>query len=223
MMIVALVGLAIGARADEYHIRVGQFDKVSVVDSLNVVYRCNPDSTGSVGFAADRSMADAIMCSLDKGDLKIRVATEAVGSSRLPTVYIYSDFLLQVSNSGLGTVKVENPAPVPTFKATLTGNGKIEAEGLKATTVQGRIQTGNGLISLEGSCELAKFNMVGAGTIQADNLKADKVECKTMGSGTVGCWAEFSLKIGCIGSTKFYYKGEPAIQKKGGGKLIPID
>lgn len=216
--------LAFGAlNAKDYHRTLGQFNKISVVDSISVVYRCIQDSTGSAAFSSDPDIADAIMLQIDKGELKIRISTEAVGSSRLPVLYLYSDFMQHVYNSSNATVTIDNPAPVPTFKAVQVGNGTINTKGLKATTVEGKIQTGNGTITFEGTCDLAKFNMLGAGAIQADLLKAEKVECKSVGSGTVGCWPEYSLKINCLGSTKFYYKGEPTIRKKGGGKLIPID
>lgn len=218
-----LVMTYVAVNAKDYHRSLGQFDKISVIDSISVVYRCIPDSTGTAAFSADPAIADAILLEVDKGELKIRISTEAVGSSRLPVLYLYSDFMQHVYNSSNATITIDNPAPVPTFKAIQVGNGTINAKGLKATTVEGKIQTGNGTIAFEGTCDLAKFNMLGAGAIQADLLKAEKVECKSLGSGSIGCWPEYSLKVNCLGSTKFYYKGEPSIRNKGGGKLIPID
>ena len=64
--------------------------------------------------------------------------------------------------------------------------------------------------------------MVGTGTIQADELKADRVNCKIMGGGNIGCWATESLDVRGIGSTRIYYKGKPKIKKVGGGKVLPL-
>lgn len=222
-MIMALLFVANALRADEYLHNVGEFNKISVLDSISVVYRCVPDSSGSVAFNTDRRFADDLLFSVDKGELKIRVDTEAVGRPDLPVIYVYSRFLEQATNSTNATLKIENPAPVPRFKATLVGNGAIEISGLKTTGVEAKITTGNGTIALQGECDWAKFTLLGTGTIQADCLKADTVECKCMGSGTIGCWPEYTLKVNCLGSTKIYYKGEPAVNKKGGGKLIPIE
>lgn len=223
LIISAIIPMALTLMADEYHQSVGEFTKLSVQDSISVVYRCVPDSAGTVAFKADRKFADAIMFSVNNNELKVRVSTEAVGNPELPVIYVYSKFLEGVSNSASGTVKVIAPAPVPRFSANIVGNGAIEVTGLKASGVKAKINTGNGCISLQGECDWAKFNMVGTGTIQADNLKADTVDCKCLGSGTIGCWPEFKLNTNCLGSTKIYYKGDPAVRKKGGGKVIPIE
>lgn len=221
--IFALISLCFSAAADEYHQSVGEFTSVSLQDSIPVVYRCVPDSTGTVAYVADRRFADKIYFSVNKGELKIQVATEAVGDPDLPVIYIYSKFLEKASNSSSATLKIVNPAPVPRFSANVVGNGAIEVSGLNATGVKAKINTGNGSVVLQGECDWAKFNLLGTGTIQADDLQADTVECKCMGSGSIGCWPLFTLRTNCLGSTKIYYKGEPSIRKKGGGKVIPID
>lgn len=209
--------------AREYHRTIGDFTSISVVDSIPVVYRCVPDSAGSVAFDADPEVADAIFLQVRKGELKISISTEYVFSRKLPTLYVYSDFLQKIYNSSNATVRIFDPAPVPQFSAKLIGNGNIEVEGIKATTVKAKVETGNGQITLQGECNQARLNLTGTGTIQADLLKAKNVDCNTVGTGTIGCWPEISLKTRCLGSTKFYYKGDPAINKRGGGKLIRID
>ncbi|MDE6787366.1 MAG: DUF2807 domain-containing protein, partial [Muribaculaceae bacterium] len=60
-------------------------------------------------------------------------------------------------------------------------------------------------------------------TIQADRLEAVNVNCKMLGNGSIGCWPVEKLKIMGIGNTKIYYKGSPEIEKKGGGKLFPLE
>lgn len=64
--------------------------------------------------------------------------------------------------------------------------------------------------------------MVGTGTISADRLEADVVQCKILGSGSIGCWPLQKLNVRGIGSTKVYYKGDPQVKKSGGGKLYPL-
>lgn len=211
------------ARAEDYHLTVGQFRKINVSDDINVVYRCVPDSTGTVAFSGDRRFANAIMFSVDKNTLKIRVSTEAVGDKDLPTVYAYSDYLTDATNSGKMTLRVENPAPCPEFKATVVGNGTLNAVGISATSVTGKLTTGNGTVTMAGKADTAEYLMLGTGAIQADLMQADIVKCKCLGSGTIGCWALSTLKAQCLGSTKIYYRGDPEVSKKGGGKLIPIE
>lgn len=223
LFIILFSALLMPAMAEQYRLNVGQFKKISVADSVNVVYRCVADSTGTVAFDGDRKFANAIIYSVNKGELKISVATESVGDPNLPTVYVYSDYLTKATNSGTGHLNIESPAPCPEFNITLVGNGSVEATNVKATNVTAKITTGNGTIAISGKCEEANFNIVGTGTIQADNLEADVVKCKGLGGGAIGCHPLSLLKSNCLGTTKIYYKGDPIIKKRGGGKLFPIE
>lgn len=208
--------------AQQYSVEVGQFDKVKVTDNVNVVYRCMPDSTGWVQYRGTKEFANAFVLTPKEGTLRIQVSTEDVGHPELPTLYIYSDFLTSVENSSSATLKIENPAPCAQFSAKEVGNGRIVIEGLKANVVRASISTGNGVVNLSGTCKDAIFNMVGTGTIAADRLEADQVQCKILGGGNIGCWAIDKLTAKGIGSTKIYYKGDPVIKKSGGGKLFPL-
>lgn len=212
-------------RAEElkdYKLEVGQFNKLKITDDVNVEYRCNPDSTGWIFYRGEEEFADAFIFSNDKGTLKIQVSTEDVDKPNLPTVYVYSDYLTEVENSSNYIIRVRKPAPMPAFKIVQIGNGKIEVSDVNATTVMMKLATGNGTIVVDGECKTAEFTMVGTGLIQADMLKSTDSNCKILGSGSIGCWATDKLEVFGIGTTKIYYKGEPAIKKKGGGKLFPL-
>ncbi len=206
----------------QYKIEVGQFDKLKISDNVNVVYRCVPDSTGWAQYSGAKEFADAFILTPKGGTLRIQVSTEDVGNPDLPVLYVYSDFLTSVENSSNFTLTVENPAPCAVFSAKEIGNGSIVVEGLKANTVKASVTTGNGMVSVAGSCRDAVFQMVGTGIIAADRLEAQNVQCKILGSGTIGCWAQEKLTSKGIGSTKIYYKGEPVIKKSGGGTLYPL-
>lgn len=208
--------------SQQYKIEVGQFNKLKVSDNVNVVYRCVPDSTGWVQYSGTKEFADAFILTPKKGTLRIQVSTEDVGNPDLPVLYVYSDFLTSVENSSNFTLTVENPAPCAEFSAKEIGNGRIVVEGLKANTVKAAVSTGNGMVSVSGSCRDAVYQMVGTGIIAADRLEAQNVECKILGSGSIGCWAQEKLTTKGIGSTKIYYKGDPVIKKSGGGTLYPL-
>ena len=207
----------------QYSFEIGQFDKVRVLDDVNVVYRCVPDSTGFVQFSGAEEFADAfILTAKGDGKLKIQVSTEDVGKPGLPTLYIYSDFLSSVENSSNFLLKVESVAPCAEFKATQIGNGRVAVDDIVATKVSATINTGNGSVNISGKCENAVLKMVGSGMIAADRLKAQNVQCKILGTGSIGCWATENLSVRGIGSTKIYYKGSPKVKKSGGGKLFEL-
>lgn len=206
-----------------YEIEVGQFDKIKILDNVNVVYRCLPDSTGMAFYESEEELDNPfLLTSNGKGLVKIQVSSDYVGKPNLPTLFVYSDFLTSVENSSDATITIEHTQPCAEFKATQVGNGSINVHSLNTTNVSAKLNTGNGTITLDGECQKAVFNLVGSGLIAADRLQADNIDCKFVGSGSIGCWAIESINIKGIGSTKIYYKGQPNIKKTGGGKVFRL-
>lgn len=229
-IIVALTALSLspfGISAQENHeytTSVGQFTALQLQDNINVVYRCVADTTGTVAWTSTNPDFDnAFIFTNSGGTLKIQINTEDIDKPGLPIVYIYSDFLNKVLNYSDSDIAVESIAPCPKIEFSQIGNGHILAKGIKATEVYAKVTAGMGNISLAGDCGEATFRMMGTGTIQADGLRADNVRCKILGGGTIGCWPVKTLTVRGIGSTKIYYKGNPEISHKGGGKLFEIE
>lgn len=212
--------------AEKYKISVGEFTELSLNDNINVVYSTNPDSVGYVAFDTKPAYASYIMTNASNGKLRIELVQEAVGLKDLPTVYAYSTFLSKVVNSKEGTIHVRNIKPAAKISAELQGNGKIIVEGMDATTIDLRLHTGKGNIIASGSCTHLHIRNVGTGTIEADNVVAKEVNCRILGTGTVGCAPSEKLSVGGAGSGKVYYKGHPekiSVSKIGSIKVIPLD
>lgn len=209
-------------RLNEYIFEVGAFHKLRVLDNVNVVYRCVPDSAGFAAYRGEEDFRDAFIFTNNNGTLRVQVTTEDINKPGLPTIYLYSDYLTEAENSSLFTLKIENPAPCAEFKVRQEGNGTIIADGINSTKVTAALATGMGNVIVAGTCSNAELKMVGTGVIQADRLKAQSVKCLIVGSGSIGCWAEDKLSVKGIGSTKIYYKGNPEVKKTGGGKLFPV-
>lgn len=222
-LMIIIYASASAGRINDYAFKIGDFEKIEVLDNVNVVYRCNPDSTGYVAYRGDEDFADAFIFTNSNGKLKVQVTTDDVNKPGLPVITVYSDFLIEAVNSSDFTLSVIAPAAAPSFEAKQIGNGKIVVEGLRCTKAKGRLDTGYGTVVMSGICSSLDISILGTGLIQADGLKAREVSCKILGSGTIGCWPTESLKVRGIGSTKIFYKGQPAeIKKSGGGKLIPL-
>ena len=210
------------ADTNTYRIKIGDFTHLKVVNNINVIYRCNPDSTGYAVYDADRTFANAYIFSNNKGTLKIELATEHAGKEDLPTLTVYSDYLNSVESSSEKSVFIDTPSPCPLFKTKLIGNGKIIIDNLKANTAEIQLSTGNGTIVANGSVNTAKIKTIGTGTIQADELTAKEVICTILGTGSIGCHPTELLQSKGIGTTKIYYKGNPTIKKSGGGNIIQL-
>jgi len=223
LSICAFLLAALSVSAKEFSLPVGQFSKLAVDDNVDVIYIGGDGSPSRVRYEGDQKYARAFIIT-SKGDkLRIQVETEFVADPELPTLYVYSDFLKQASISSESTLKIEQAAPCSEVSLSLMGNGTLVAQNLKSTKVSAAVKSGNGTISIEGHCQDANFTMIGNGTIQADRLEATEVECKILGTGSIGCWPVNELKVRGIGSTKIYYKGDPEIDKKGGGKIFKLE
>ena len=205
---------------NEYIFDVGQFTTLKVTDNVNVIYRCNPDSTGKVTYHAAPDFADAFIFTKSGDTLRVQVTTDDVGKPGLPTIRVYSDYLNKVENQSDFKIKVEHPAPCPEFTAAVVGNGSISVEGIKSTKVTAKVTAGMGNIFLTGTCADVKFRITGTGAIHADQLASQTAICKILGGGSIGVNASKLLKISGIGSTKIFYLGNPIIKHSGGGKLI---
>ena len=224
-LLLALTAVLIPAAAEtttEYVSFCGPFDRIRITDNVNVVYQWLPDSSGYMRFSGARRFADAFIVSNNKGKLRIQVNTEDVNDPELPTIYIYSNFLTHIDNSSDRNLEVRSIAPCPNLNIRQIGNGSISVDGVKADRLKASIATGAGRITVTGTVQEADYKMVGAGTIMADLLDAEVVNCLVVGAGTFGCWAQETLSVKGLGSTRTYYRGTPVVKKGAGLKVFSL-
>ena len=213
----------ISASAYTYTVEIGQFEKLKVNGNIRVVYNTLPDSTGYARYEAPLGNDNIFVFSTKAdGSLKVQPNDNQWGQKDLPVLYIYSDFISSVESYSDLSIELLNLAPCASLSINLVGNGTIYVENIKSNNVTAAITTGNGSIYLYGVCVNANYRMVGAGLISADQLRAENVKCRILGTGSIGCWPIDNLNVTGLGSTKIYYKGKPNVSKKGGGKLFEL-
>lgn len=220
--IILLAAVAsMSAPAKDVIYKVGPFDRLTQSGSIDIVYKSVPDSTGIACYRSDKDFDPAIEIVNNKGRLSIK-ETAGHNLGKLPTLYVYSDYLSQVKSEGNATLDIHLSTATPVLTVSLVGNGRIVCDGVNSTDVSATITTGNGTIALRGKCTEADFKLTGTGVIQADELKAETVKCSAMGTGSIGCHAVKNLDVRGIGTTKIYYRGLPEIHKVGGARLSPL-
>lgn len=207
-----------------YSLKLSDFDELKVVDGINVDYICDASRAGEVEFEATKEVASAVIFEPSKSKLSIKLACRETPYEGLPTIKVYSRYLTNISNEGDSLVRVISVAPAAKFSCRVMGNGSMSVRNVEATNVQASILSGHGIISIYGSCTEATLKITGSGTIQADELKADKVSCTSTGTGTISCFPGQVLSIGGLGGT-VQYRGKPEIKKRfiSGVKLKPLD
>ena len=216
LLLTAFMAASTAANAETYKIPVGEFSEMVLNDKLNVVYSTNPDSVGLVAFDTKPEYVSHIMTECNKGKLKIQISPEAQDIKDLPTIYVYSTFLSKVENWRDGIVTIKEIKPASKITLSTQGNGTITANGLDATSVSLKVQSGKGFIKVSGKCRSLELINIGTGLIDAYEVAAQEVECRLTGTGSAYCSPLKKLKIRGIGTGKVYYRGEPEKIEKSG-------
>ena len=76
LILLGFVGSLYSANLVKYELNVNEFHELKVVDGINVVYSCNPDSAGKAVFTCQASQASAFIFNNKKGKLSMQVSTE---------------------------------------------------------------------------------------------------------------------------------------------------
>lgn len=228
MLVAALTGTAQDGKVGRYEVKVGDFKVLRVVNDINVDYVCNPDSSGMVVFYTTPDKVSAFMFDNNgKGKLSIQLSTdEAMAPKGLPTLRVYSQFLLEAQNDGDSLLRIVKVAPAPKLKFKVVGNGSLQALDLNATSVEAVLYTGCGTVEVSGKCTEAHLNATGSGDVIADRLETTTAKCKIWGTGSISCNVNGGpLTITGSGSGKVHYRGTPSEIKSrqiGSIKAIPM-
>lgn len=224
--IFAVCAAAVGmAQSQKYTVDVKDFGELKVVDGINVVWKCSADSAGLVTFTANPDMVPHILLSNNKNQLKIALQDTDFPLKGIPELTVYSNYLAKAENSGDSTLTVTTPPPSAEIKLRVVGNGRIVAQGLHATTVDAKVDTGRGQVVLQGVAQWLKLRSAGSGNIEAANLQADYGAFTVVGTGNIDCWITRELTIKGLGSGKVFCKGKPAIKNRtlGTVKVVEIE
>jgi len=227
ILLMTLAVLMADAQVVRHEVKVGDFTRLSLIDNIDVNYRCNPDSAGMAVVYCTQEVADHLIFSLSKnGRLSIQVDDMFEQLPHLPTITVYSSSLDEAENGGDNTLRITGLPPLKAFKARNTDNGKLIVRGVRASQLELQILSGKGKIIADGSCDNLSLRLIGTGEIQADKVVASDVSCRIMGTGSIGCHVDGGqLKVSGSGTGKVYYKGTPSkvtVRKLGTIKAIPM-
>ena len=208
-----------------YELDVKDFGELQVVDNLNVINRCNPDSAGLAVFTCEKDIVPHILFTNSKNKLKIQTQNDDNVVRSFPTITVYSTYIQSAENSGDSTLIVDSPAPGAEFKARILGNGSLIARDIHSTKTEGRLDTGRGHLVLTGVTRTANLTNIGTGTIEGGNLKSENCTASVLGTGSIDCQVSNTLNIRGMGTGKVYFKGNPTIKKRtiGSVKAIQVE
>ena len=147
--IILTVSVLLSANAQTKHhvVKVSDFNRLTVIDNINVNYCCNPDSAGLVVFNCSQEIADALIFSYSSnGRLSIQMNDDFEKLKNLPVLTLYSSTLEEAENAGDSVLRVSKLPPLKNFKVRLTDNGKVIVRGVRASQLELQILSGKGKI-----------------------------------------------------------------------------
>ncbi|MGC8749293.1 head GIN domain-containing protein [Hydrotalea sp.] len=105
----------------------------------------------------------------------------------------------------------------------IAGSGKIKLS-VNTPSVTSKI-AGMGTISLDGETKDETISIAGSGTIKCADLKAENVNVKIAGSGSVNVFAENKLDVHIAGSGSVNYSGNATVTQNvaGSGNIRKTD
>lgn len=218
ILTLATAAMALFVSAEVTSMKVDPFQHLTVSSSLNVDCVHCPDSVGHLLInAPDRNQTSWIEANT-KGDklvLKLAIPEDYDGDMKnLPSVTVYTNYLVKVENEGDSTVRVLTSTDVPQFEARIIGNGRLSVRGITADKLKAVIFSGRGIMALNGTARKATYSLTGVGTIEADGVECEEADVRLTGTGTIGVNATKKLTIKGSGAGNVYYRGTPEIKKK---------
>ena len=228
ILLIMAVSLTLGAQVTRHEIQLGNFTRFALVDDINVVCCCNPDSAGMAVVECTPEVLQGLIFRINNsGRLTLQLDDIIEKQGNLPTLTLYAASLDEIENAGDSVLRVSGLPPLKSFKARLIDNGKIILRDVHASKLELQILSGKGKLIADGKCDDLSLKLVGTGEIQADKVEATNVSCRIMGTGVIGCNVlGGTLKVNGSGTGKVYYKGKPSkvtVHKLGTIKAIPMD
>ena len=196
--------------------KVKAFEGVSISLSADVELRQGAET--QVVLEGPAAFLEKVETVVEGGILKIRFLKTFVRwktpSGRI-RIYITTPEIKNLVVTGSADIVARTPVDAGrSWKALVTGSGKIQIDDLSAGSVKMSV-TGSGKIRVAGKSVDEEYVVItGSGDVVADDLPAREVKVSITGSGDAYVYAEKYLKVGITGSGDVHYRGPAVIDAR---------
>lgn len=212
-----------GKGADVSEIRsTGGFSKIAVSIDADVEY--TPDSTYYLEVIAQSNIQEVLTTNVRHNTLEIGFEG-TVWDHHPIKVLVHSPELRGVEISGSGVVLATRSFTTQIFDAQISGSGKIDLNGITASSVTGNISGSGSVYFGSGTCVSETLCISGSGSFNGLDLQTKTCNAKISGSGDVHVNVSEVLDACISGSGDIHYKGRPVVNSNnsGSGRLIHVD
>jgi hypothetical protein len=200
---------------------VGAFTAVTTSFSGDVDVICKSTNAGAIEVSADDNIIQYIRT--DVVGSTLRIYTDGIAgfsTSRRVYVRVPAQMIERFEQRGSGNATI-TALDTPTFTATLSGSGDVQASGTMqtaATTI-----SGSGNMRLVGNGQTMNATISGSGNLDTRQFTAQQVTARVSGSGNASVFASQSLDGTVTGSGTILYYGNPSTIRRtvtGSGAVV---
>lgn len=224
----AIIGIARVYAQDKETRNLENFSSVSFEGAYNVLLKEGSNTQIEIIGSDDKKPQD-IFTEVRNGKLIVRFKDDKnnnfkwkmKGDSDMPQVIVTYKKLVSIENSGVVNLRAEKKITGETFTFSASGAGNFEVE----FEVEKLVVDMSGAMSLKvsGKATEQRYDLSGAGSIEAYDLVGDKVKIDMSGAGSAKVHAKKSIDAEISGVGSIRYKGNPDKVRAESGILGSID
>ena len=157
---------------------------------------------------------------VENGMLKLKYKDWRGKRSKL-TIHITSKGLDQVSLSGSGMFKSDQPIGPKEMDISISGSGKVLFTTLEVEEMDVKISGSGDVVIERGSVSETDLKISGSGKLIAEDFEVSEFSAAISGSGSCKITVRDELDARISGSGNIYYHGNPQINStsSGSGKV----
>jgi hypothetical protein len=187
----------------------GDFEKIQVSGSADVLYRISPDV--SVVVSADSNLINFVDLHISDNTLHIGTQSGSYTFTKL-SVEVSAPTINSVTIIGSGDFKSPDRLIAPSFETRISGSGDIAVD-IETISFSAAI-SGSGDIKATGTAVKSTVSIAGSGDFKGADLQTENSIVKISGSGDASVHATVSLDAQILGSGDIRYRGEPTTIEK---------
>ena len=201
--------------AETYTWDVGEITEINVTLYCDIDYYSAPSD--KVTLEIQPNLRDYVVVEESGGVLTVRSTRNINWSGKAPVLTVSTPALSRLSLAGAGAFTAHDTITADSFTLRMDGAGSgsadLDVSDLSIT------MAGAGSFKLSGKADTAKFEMNGAGSVDALSLDTRDATVNLSGVGTVKLSCSDNLRIDAGGLGTVEYKGSPSLDLNRGGMV----
>ena len=217
-VVVSMGGNGSGVRGQgpqiTHQLQPGQFERIHISGSWDVVYRHAPQPALTV--IIEQNLFELLDISVEQGQLNIRPQANIQWGSTSSRIYIYAPSLEELNFAGAGHLRDWEPLSAESFALNLSGAVSGEISGLDVDSFSANL-SGAVSASLSGRADSVNIITGGAVSLQAQELQAHHAWITASGASSIDIAASYSLNVIVSGGGRVRYVGNPQVTQSVSG------